>query len=204
MNTQIIIGVVAVIVLIIIVFVLVKKEKYTLDGMGLVPSSGKGTPYTASSYLTADSSGNISTTTSGQFNNVDVEGKIYLQGYPGNVGDVLVSNGSSYPPVWTPGVGLSDFVGKNQKIDDNGYQIFPGGLIIQWGFKPLGWGSAKEVVTFPIEFPKKCFSVSISVNNADAVGGSENNVVLVTTVTKKGFGLGARYTNDVYWMAIGN
>lgn len=41
----------------------------------------------------------------------------------------------------------------------NGYQKFPGGLIIQWGALPSYGGAADMVVTFPVAFPVACQSV---------------------------------------------
>lgn len=207
MNIQIIIASVIVIAIFLtVVLIVVKKERFVLNNSGLVLSSGKGTPNAALSYLISNN-GNISSTTSGQFNNVDVEGNLTLQGYSGNVGDVLVSNGGE-PPVWAPGVGLSDFVGKKQSINQNGYQIFPGGLIMQWGYVPYGWGSANTVVTFPIQFPNNCFNVVLSPYlggsiNLSAITG-EANVVMTVNVTNTGFGMQSQVGNAVFWTAFGN
>ena len=146
-------AVVLVVVIIIIVVVKMKKEKFVLNGSGFVAASGTAaTPMAPLTYLTADASGNLSTTADGSFANISATGGVYLNGYAGNVGDVIVSNGVSTPPVWAP-----PLTGDIQK----GYQIFPGGLIMQWGNNP-GIGN-KETALFPIPFPNACLSFQITV-----------------------------------------
>ena len=81
-----------------------------------------------------------------------------MNGYPGNVGDVIVSNGPTTTPVWAPLV-------SGMEEGKDGYQIFPGGFIIQWGT----W--SKTSVTpqaFPIPFPTACLSIIATCN--DGVG----------------------------------
>ena len=98
MNTNIVIGCfITVIILVIIIIVMKKKEHF--NTFGVIASSGTGTPSSPNNYLFSDQ-GNISVSTNGIFNNLDVEGNISLKGYSGNMGDVMVSNGSSSPPVW--------------------------------------------------------------------------------------------------------
>jgi len=142
-------GAVLVVVIIIIVVVKMKKEKFVLNGNGMVSASGTAaTPMGPLTYLTADASGNLSTSADGSFDFV------YLNGYAGNVGDVIVSNGPSTPPVWAPPLTGS--------IKD-GYQILPGGLIIQWG-NNKGMSNS-ESANFPIPFPNACLSFVCSPNN---------------------------------------
>ena len=200
MNNQLIIGGTIAIILFMLVAVLIlkKKEKYTLNSNNLVPSSGTGTPVSALSYLSTDSNGNISVTNSGQFNNVDIEGNLTLKGYSGNVGDVLVSNGSA-PPVWAD---ITPVIGKN-----NGYQILPGGLIIQWGLQQAGWGSG-DPFTFPVAFPNNCLSVTANTyyagyKSGDA-GPTANNVIMVTNLQPASFSVVSPASQPFYWMAIGN
>lgn len=45
------------------------------------------------------------------------------------------------------------FVGANQSLATNGYQILPGGLILQWGTTGQIVSGGNVVVTFPIAFP---------------------------------------------------
>ena len=57
----------------------------------------------------------------------------------------------------TPGRLASAFQGSNQSLITNGYQRFPGGLILQWATGASSTaGEATEIVTFPIAFPNQC------------------------------------------------
>jgi hypothetical protein len=53
----------------------------------------------------------------------------------------------------------------------NGYQKFPGGLILQWGTYtsdisvPSGSAPSPVTVTFPITFPTQCLNVSMTTRN---------------------------------------
>jgi len=197
MDKKIIIGItVAVIVIIVIIIVVcMKKEKFVLNGNSLVTASGTAKSQTRPNYLTADTSGNLATTADGVFNSLDVEQQLTVQGYPGNVGDVLVSNGTTAPPVWAAGVGLSDFTGTNQSIAAGGYQIFPGGFIIQWG---VDGGSG--TFTFPMAFPTICVNVSTTTV-------SPLTPVAVNSFTQTNFNAQSTSVNkgntSFSWLAIG-
>jgi hypothetical protein len=147
---------------------------------------------------------------SGHFKNVDVNGNLTLFGYPGNVGDVMVSNGVGYPPVWAQGVGMSDFTGSQQSIGKtSGYQRLPGGLIIQWGNIGKGWHSG-DPQNFPIAFPNNCMSVTVtSQYDSQYVHGSSadptiNNLIMAANVTQSSFTVVSTTSQPFYWMAVGN
>lgn len=77
----------------------------------------------------------------------------------------------------------------------NGYQKFPGGLIIQWGMS--GASVAGTAVTFPLTFPTSIYAVVIgqqNVSNEHSVGG----------VSLSGFTFyaGATTTQN-FWIALG-
>jgi hypothetical protein len=44
-------------------------------------------------------------------------------------------------------------------LDSNGYQIMPGGLIMQWGQSSAFITEESQDVIFPIEFPNACLQV---------------------------------------------
>lgn len=57
----------------------------------------------------------------------------------------------------TPGRLASAFQGSNQNLVTNGYQRFPGGLILQWATGASSTaGEVTEIVTLPIAFPNQC------------------------------------------------
>ncbi len=79
----------------------------------------------------------------------------------------------------------------------NGYQRFPGGLIIQWGI------NTASTVTFPIAFPNACRSV-MATGNASGSG----RTIRTGSFTTTNFNLFADFccVNSVInscWIAIG-
>jgi hypothetical protein len=94
MDKRILIGVsVALVIIIIIIFLMKKKEKYT-------SSEAESASNNAQVLLTVDDNGNIATATSIDVDNVNVGGSLSVNGLSGNLGDILISNGSGSPS-WT-------------------------------------------------------------------------------------------------------
>ena len=89
----------------------------------------------------------------------------------------------------------ANFTGSNQSLSTNGYQKFPGGFIIQWGYANSG------NITFPIAFPNSCASVTCATDRTDGSNNGYNYVGNVSTtgctlVFDPGPGAGR-------WMAMG-
>lgn len=59
---------------------------------------------------------------------------------------------------------------QSRSLTTNGYQIFPSGLIIQWGTTGTVPADTSVNVVFPINFPNACFSVVTNNQNAPASG----------------------------------
>ena len=203
-KKNLIIGSVVLVLVVIIAVVLLKKEKFVIEN-GFVKSSGAGKDMVPNIQLIADSVGNLSTSTDGLFEHINTTGLVRVNGYPGKIGDVLVSNGDTAPPVWAPGVGMDDFNGEidkipQQKLEENGYQILPGGLIIQWGSNIgiAGGGTAP----FPIPFPKACLSFVASPKIPDygfVFGYAQDKTKFVTY----GYGIGNDGATPTNWIATG-
>jgi len=108
-------------------------------------------------------------------------------------------------PSWVRGVIptaiATAFQGSNQLLAANGYQKFPGGLIIQWGSALVDAGVFKTV-TFPVAFPTACQSVTATIGLATATQNQFNGA---GTVTQNSFQIaissGAGVT--VRWIAVG-
>lgn len=66
-------------------------------------------------------------------------------------------------------VQLSDFTGSNQALAQNGYQIFPGGLILQWGQATLTSGTVQ--ITLPLAYPNACLIALASEGASNGWGG---------------------------------
>lgn len=88
----------------------------------------------------------------------------------------------------------------NQILATNGYQILPGGLILQWGSSnamPLPNGST---VTFPISFPTVC----VNIVTGDKTTGNlfYSGVDSITSTSFKLYTSHA-FSDNLYWFAIG-
>jgi len=58
-------------------------------------------------------------------------------------------------------VGDAGFGSDTALLEENGYQILPTGLIMQWGVTELATAFEEEVeVTFPIAFPTACLNIT--------------------------------------------
>ena len=79
------------------------------------------------------------------------------------------------PPI-NNGIPLTDFTGINQSLSATGYQILPGGLIMQWGTFTCPGGGSYINVPFALAFPTACFS-------AVATSGDASKVLAVNSFT---------------------
>lgn len=98
-------------------------------------------------------------------------------------------------------------------LDTNGYQIMPGGLILQWGQVSSNGSEDTYTATFPIAFPNACLQVipGVNLNNwSFLVGANFSAQVASTTRTEarlflqgqnSGGGSGTVFLN---YIAIGN
>lgn len=117
--------------------------------------------------------------------------------FDGSVAQTISSN-----TIGALGTGI--FGGANQSLTSNGYQILPGGLIMQWGFASTG-SNAPVAVTFPTSFPNACFSVTCSTAPRSATSSLGTNYV--SSVSQ--YGATLRFDQSTtgafsgYWMAFG-
>jgi hypothetical protein len=83
-------------------------------------------------------------------------------------GDTIVVS-SDGGGVWRAIGGVGALVNSSafsRSLTSSGYQRFPGGLIIQWGFTPLSSASAAVAVTFSIAFPTACSGITLGLWDA--------------------------------------
>jgi hypothetical protein len=85
-----------------------------------------------------------------------------------------------------------------------GYQKFPGGLIMQWGTTPVIAGPGQLAITFPIAFPSSCANVQITIKDESA-DTSSTGIVAARSVTTTGFILrNGDDPNMIFnWLALG-
>lgn len=127
---------------------------------------------------------------------VDLEAdKADLNGNPSevfNVANALISSNA---------VNLGQFV---SSLGADGYFIFPGGLMVQWGTSsPIANSTTGITVNFTIPFPNACVHVNY-IGTANRSGGSEaTNTVPSRTLTGFNVAHGYATTQAVMWLAIG-
>lgn len=95
------------------------------------------------------------------------------------------------------------FAGSRQSLTANGFQVLPGGLIIQWGKSNFSAGVTSGTITLPIAFPNALLSVSgmdqATSTAVDPIGldpGASNTTQIKFWGTDTNFG-------DVRWIALG-
>lgn len=95
----------------------------------------------------------------------------------------------------------SAMTGSNQSLSASGYQKFPGGLILQWGYVPAS--TATINVTFPIAFSTSVYSIQLT-DRSDGSGFNDANSAINAPPTTSGFQIGT-YTGftGVFWFAVG-
>lgn len=87
--------------------------------------------------------------------------------------------------------------GSNQSLTSNGYQIFPGGLILQWGSATAVGSSG--TITFPIPFPNACFSVTSIQHSSSA---TQYGAIATPGLSSVVF-YGGSSNISIFWMAVG-
>lgn len=104
--------------------------------------------------------------------------------------------------VISPATLAAAFQGANASLSTNGYQKFPGGVILQWCSLSLA-PSASGSVTFPIAFPTACARVTATISPDP--GGTQtafiNSAKTTTTATFRNVNTGTTTVCDI--LAIG-
>jgi hypothetical protein len=67
-------------------------------------------------------------------------------------------------------VRLAEFTGRNQSLDEVGYQVFPGGLTRQWGTATTDVSGRVEI-TFPMKFKTRCVSLQCEETDVTEASG---------------------------------
>ena len=89
-------------------------------------------------------------------------------------------------------------------LGENGYQKFPSGLIMQWGF--IDTGSSNGTVSFPISFPNQLFNITLGDESEVASGGHGQTCGIYWTPnpSASSFRYSKQTNTRIYWQAIGN
>ncbi|WP_059347905.1 gp53-like domain-containing protein [Enterobacter asburiae] len=97
---------------------------------------------------------------------------------------------------------IPDMSGFTRNLVNNGWQKFPGGLVIQWGMGGMPAGVLTGDVTFPIAFPSTVFAIlATDTGGASVPYGTTNRSKTGFTLTRTS-NSGAGNVNGFY-LAIG-
>ena len=89
----------------------------------------------------------------------------------------------------------------DQSLSTNGYQVLPGGLVIQWG--TYEGPDTVATVSFPINFPNACLNIAATAGEGSSFDEGVENVA-VRNFTTSSFEIRARaQERPTYWQAIG-
>lgn len=113
-----------------------------------------------------------------------------IQGAKGDKGDT----GAMGPQ----GPAGQDFTMPNSVLGGVGYQLFPNGLIMQWG-KQANVGVSSRKVTFPISFPNAAFALFSSQEQTNGRGSYR----AADTLTQSSCWVSTDGCNT-WWLALGN
>ncbi|TDE17726.1 gp53-like domain-containing protein [Dyadobacter psychrotolerans] len=97
---------------------------------------------------------------------------------------------------------LTDFGTGAQSLTTNGYKIFPGGLIVQWGYANT-LSTNPVTVTFPIAFPNGVLSMAHVNRLADVVTYFGASTLTNFTATIRQVDAASPFGANFNWIAIG-
>jgi hypothetical protein len=99
---------------------------------------------------------------------------------------------------------LSTYATGTALISNNGYQILPGGLIMQWGVTGNVSGDSAVTVYFPIPFPNACLNAQVTVRAAGDTWAQLHFFTTTTIKVGRGFASpGVNSSGPIYWLATG-
>jgi type 1 fimbria pilin len=99
---------------------------------------------------------------------------------------------------------LSAYAKGTALLSNNGYQIFPSGLITQWGVTGNVSGDSAVTVNFPIPFPNACLNAQVTVKAAGDTWAQLHSFTTTTIRVGRGFASpGINSSGPIYWLATG-
>ena len=116
--------------------------------------------------------------------------------------NVTITNSAGAISIASSGVQTSDF-SNNFFSNTNGYQKFPGGLIMQWGV--TNTTGADTVISFNIPFPTSCFQV-FALDNGGAcnvLSSYSYTSTSFTTTARSVVSSGIVVVSGIRWLALG-
>ena len=103
-------------------------------------------------------------------------------------------------------VALTDFTGTNQSKATDGYQKFPGGLIIQWGLGNTPGQGVTSTTTYPVSFTTRVVYLGSGIEGLTATPSALPFVFTFSNRNLSSFQVKTGYTGSnlsFFWLAIG-
>lgn len=100
-------------------------------------------------------------------------------------------------------VATTAFANPGSTVSTNGYQILPGGAIIEWGVTASITSAGSAAITFPFAFPTGVYSIT-STPNFIGSGSQAHDYVSATSATGFTQNNVSGGTGTFNWMAIGH
>ena len=177
----------------------VSWEDVTSAGVGTVTqvNSGNGMNFTAITGTGTVTMGTPSTLTTSTSNAVTSTSHTHAVTFP-----VTNVKGQSSDTALTGEIILASLESFAKSLNANGYQKFPGGLIVQWGYQAIS--ATTTTITFPTAFSSACYCVNVTsyVNGDTGGAGSATIVKTLPTTTQVAFSTDASH-DGLFWIAIG-
>lgn len=151
---------------------LVSDSQGNLESDDKVISTPNDITFNKKTIISNDlSTNNISTSSLSVGNNIRANNNVFASSFTSK--DGFFNNSNTYA------ITSDDITNLKTPRKDafSGYQILPGGIILQWGVKVASSDSKQFLMNFPIPFPNKCVSVCanpIEVSDGIATSGVYN------------------------------
>jgi hypothetical protein len=110
--------------------------------------------------------------------------------------DTVAASGIEYDTIGAEQITSAVGGGGEALLEENGYQILPSGMIMQWG--KVSHNSIGNSVIFPIPFPNDCLNVT-----GELIGTDVQANLGITSISKTGFSMNPLIGSTSYWHAIG-
>ena len=166
-------------------------------------STGTGTSqiqfntYPGTAGSTSDNTAATAMTITGAGNVLVPIGSVGI-GTASSGGNLDVENGSNTASICLNGSCTAG------SMASNGYQKFPGGFIMQWGYVASCGSSCNDNITFPIAFPTAAFSITANPSGQSAASGGVAINSLSTTGASIDSNWGGATKSALYWIAVGH
>ena len=136
-------------------------------------------------------------------NKIDLRGdiigdKVLFVGFSGTTGILDTLNGTVGHETVPTSQAVTEYAQGESLLEENGYQVLPSGMIMQWGTEVLS-SVGGQTFDFPLEFPNACFNII-----GNAMGNDSNVNLGITSFTKTTVTTNPGYGATFQWQAIGH